>query len=109
MSKLFIIFGGVAATFAAVLAVRRYSSRAQRAYRAATGTDILDFLDLNDASHAELSGIGLTDALIERVVENRPYRNKLDLISRLVIPEDAYEAIRTRIGVRQAEEPVKVA
>lgn len=68
-------------------------------------------VDLNECSREELVQLGLSEELADRVLENRPYRNKLDLVARLVIPEDAYELIKQSIGVddRSAEEPVKVA
>jgi hypothetical protein len=32
-------------------------------------------------------------------VDNRPYRNKLDLLSRMVIPQQAYSAIKHQVAV----------
>ena len=69
-------------------------------------------LDLNQASAEELLLLpGLDRELVDRIIENRPYRNKLDLISRLVIAEEAYEPIRHLVYVPReaASEPVKVA
>jgi len=68
-----------------------------------------DLLDLNTANHADLLRLGLDGEMSNRVVENRPYRNKLDLLSRMVIPEQAYNAIRDRVGVTRATESVKIA
>ena len=65
-------------------------------------------LDLNTATHEDLLGLGLTEELIEKVTENRPYRNKLDLLSRMVIPEHAYEAIKHQVGIANATESLKV-
>jgi DNA uptake protein ComE-like DNA-binding protein len=69
-------------------------------------------LDLNDATEEELQELsGIGPALSTRIVENRPYRNKLELVSRMVIPEAAYERIKDQIGVSEdsAEEPIQVA
>jgi hypothetical protein len=54
---------------------------------------------------------GLNRELVERIIENRPYRNKLDLISRLVIAEETYKPIKHLVYVpaEAAHEPVKVA
>lgn len=60
-------------------------------------------LDLNSATLfelKELSGIG--EVLASRIVENRPYITKIDLIGRRVIPDSAYEAIKHSITVRRA-------
>jgi DNA uptake protein ComE-like DNA-binding protein len=70
---------------------------------------LADFIDLNEATNDDLGGLGLDEAMVLQIVENRPYRNKLDLMSRLVIPEGVYQTIRQKIGVRRAYEPVKVA
>jgi Helix-hairpin-helix motif len=65
-------------------------------------------LDLNTAAHEDLLGLGLNQELIDKVIENRPYRNKLDLLSRMVIPEHAYEAIKHQVGIANATELLKV-
>jgi hypothetical protein len=59
-----------------------------------------DFTDLNDAGREELEKLGLDTVAVDRIVENRPYRNKLELVSRMIIPESLYGDIRHRIGIR---------
>ncbi len=65
-------------------------------------------LDLNTASRERLAGLpGVGPELADRIIENRPYRNKLDLVSRMVVPENIYAAIKRRIGVRvEPDRPV---
>ena len=46
---------------------------------------------------------------MERVIEGRPYRSKLELVSRMVIPEAIYAEIREKIAVSEGRNPVKVA
>ena len=65
-------------------------------------------LDLNKASVDELLKLGIDREIGDQIVENRPYRNKLDLLSRMVIPEQAYNTIKHQIGIARATEPVKV-
>ncbi len=65
-------------------------------------------LDLNTASLDDLLRLGLDRDVGDQIVENRPYRNKLDLLSRMVIPEQSYNAIKHQIGIARATEPVKV-
>ena len=65
-------------------------------------------LDLNTATHDELLNLGMSSEASERIVENRPYRNKMELVSRLVIPTETYESIRDHIGVARATESIKV-
>ena len=60
-------------------------------------------LDLNSATLFELKELrGIGDALAERIVENRPYLTKMDLIGRRVIPDAAYNIIKHSITVRHA-------
>jgi hypothetical protein len=105
MKKAILLALGIAAAAGATRVIRRLRSRS----RAPQVFDTENFLDLNDATAGELSALGLDEEMVGHVVENRPYRNKLDLVSRLVIPEEVYVSIRHRIGVREAYEPVKVA
>jgi hypothetical protein len=65
-------------------------------------------LDLNSASAQEMVGLGISGESVERLLENRPYRNKLDLISRMVLSQVEYEAIKDRVSVAEAREAVKV-
>jgi len=48
----------------------------------------------------ELSGIG--DVLANRIVDNRPYLTKIDLVGRRIIPEAVYETIKHSITVKHA-------
>jgi DNA uptake protein ComE-like DNA-binding protein len=71
-----------------------------------------EVLDLNDATEEELQELsGIGPALSARIVENRPYRNKLELVSRMVIPEATYERIKDQIAVSDdsVEAPIQVA
>ena len=65
-------------------------------------------LDLNTADRNELLQLaGLGPFLADRIIENRPYRSKLDLISRRVIPDASYRRISHQIEVVvDAEAPV---
>jgi len=60
-------------------------------------------LDLNSATIFELKELkGIGDALAARIIENRPYSTKIDLVGRRVIPDSAYEVIKHDITVRHA-------
>lgn len=60
-------------------------------------------LDLNSATLFELKELrGIGDALANRIMENRPYMTKIDLVGRRVIPDSAYEVIKHSITVRHA-------
>lgn len=57
-------------------------------------------LDLNQCSREQLLGVqGLTEVLVDRIIENRPYRHRLDLVARMVVPSGIYQEIRERVDV----------
>jgi hypothetical protein len=60
-------------------------------------------LDVNSATRFELNELtGMTGELAARIIENRPYLTKMDLIGRRVIPDAAYEVIKHAITVKYA-------
>jgi hypothetical protein len=66
-------------------------------------------IDLNDASAEQIGQLGISAESLERLLENRPYRNKLELVSRMVISQDEYSAIKDKVSVAEAGEAVKIA
>jgi Helix-hairpin-helix motif len=66
-------------------------------------------IDLNSANADQLTNLGLSAEIQERLIDNRPYRNKLELVSRMVLSQDEYAAIKDRVSVAKANEPVKIA
>lgn len=63
-------------------------------------------LDLNTASEADLKTIpGIGDAYAKKIIENRPYQGKDELVSKNVIPQATYAKIKGQIIARQS--PVK--
>ncbi len=76
--------------------------------RAAAG---LTTLDLNNAAAEAFSVLGLRQELADRIIDNRPYRSKLELLERFVIPEADYDLIKSRISIdgSHANDAVRVA
>ena len=66
-------------------------------------------IDLNSANTDQLTELGLSAETQERLIENRPYRTKLELVSRMVLSPEEYAAIKGRVSVAEANEPVKIA
>jgi hypothetical protein len=66
-------------------------------------------IDLNSANTDQLINLGLSAQTQERLIDNRPYRNKLELVSRMVLSQDEYAAIKDRVSVAEANESVKIA
>lgn len=66
-------------------------------------------IDLNSASAAQLTDLGLSAESQDRLIENRPYRTKLELVSRMILSQDEYAAIKAKVSIADANESVKIA
>ena len=66
-------------------------------------------IDLNSASADQLTDLGLSAEAKERLTENRPYRSKLELLSRMILSQDEYAAIKDRVSIAEANESIKIA
>ncbi len=82
---------------------RRIRQRVQQA------TTEITALDLNTCSFDALTGLDISRELAERIIENRPYRSKLELVERYIVPSEIYSIIRDRVKASGAHEPVKIA
>jgi len=66
-------------------------------------------IDLNKARGEQIGKLGISAESLERLLENRPYRNKLELLSRMILSEDEYSVIKDKVSVAEAGESVKIA
>ncbi len=69
----------------------------------------MSMVDINECSRADLEHIGVPEEIMDRFIEGRPYRNKMDLLTRMIVPQDIYDSIKSMIEVHHPEESVKVA
>lgn len=59
-------------------------------------------LDLNSATKEQLMELpGIGDALSQKIIANRPYRSKDELVTKKVIPEATYKKISPMIIAKQ--------
>jgi DNA uptake protein ComE-like DNA-binding protein len=70
----------------------------QRAGSAAVVEPVGELLDINTATPAQLRTLpGMGDAYVRRVIAGRPYTAKNQLVTRGVLPQEAYQRIRPLI------------
>jgi hypothetical protein len=65
--------------------------------------------DLNSASSDQILAFGMSGEAVQRLLDHRPYRNKLELLSRMVLSPDEYAAIKDKVSVSNGREAVKIA
>jgi DNA uptake protein ComE-like DNA-binding protein len=59
-------------------------------------------IDINSASTDELDTLpGIGPALAKKIIDNRPYRAKNELVSKKVIPQSTYAKIKDQIVAHQ--------
>ena len=120
-NRVLALFIGIPVAAAAYLRWRRFANGSDPQLSALRNDDLYyshlspadlehnHLVDLNQASEAQLNTLGLDSDSLQRLVDNRPYRSKLELVSRMIIPEAAYASIKDKVGIARGDEPVKTA
>ena len=77
-----------------IIASRRRRTDARKPFSGPT-------ININEASQQEImQSLGLDAGMAERIVEHRPYPSKIDLLGRMVVPEEIYNSIKHRISYK---------
>lgn len=67
-----------------------------------TSTAKTDLVDINSASAEDLDKLpGIGKAYSAKIVANRPYKRKDELVNKKVLPASVYEKIKDRIIAKQ--------
>lgn len=63
-----------------------------------------ELIDINTASEDELKSLaGIGDATAKKIIANRPYKRKDDLVKQKIISQKTYDKIQDQIIARQAK------
>jgi competence protein ComEA len=80
------------------------SGSMQAAGPAMKGPSSTDKLDINTATKDQLKSLpGIGDAYSQKIIDGRPYRTKLDLVQKKIIPQATYDKCKDLIIAKQAK------
>ncbi len=54
-------------------------------------------LNINKATHDQLAALGLNDATIDKIIQERPFHHKHDLLSDGILNEEEFSLIRDKV------------
>ena len=63
-------------------------------------------VDLNQASKDQIESLpGVTQRQAERIIAERPYKDPQQLVTRRILSQQQYDALKDRVLVRQTQNP----
>jgi competence protein ComEA len=80
------------------------ASKAPAAQAKAAATKKAELIDINSATKEQLMTIpGIGDAISKRIIADRPYRAKNELVQKNILSEDSYDKIKDLIIAKQVK------
>lgn len=100
--KLKHVFVGLLISLSLVAAPQSTSKSQPKAAQSTKAAPVTNLIDINSASVAELQTLpGVGKVYSQKIVQNRPYRAKNELVDKKIIPAATYAKIKDKIIAKQ--------